>query len=109
MCVTSYLFCVLPNRRLHSAGQPKVAELEHAGRDVEQEVLRLDVSVADATPVEVRQGAEHLVDGELRFRGGGAGRRKVVVGEGSGASVLGAMVLGQKKTQNEELRHSGIL
>ena len=39
-------------------GRAKVAELEHAGLRVEEQVLRLDVAVADAEGVDVIKGTE---------------------------------------------------
>ena len=43
----------------------KVAQLEHAGLWVEQQVLRLDVSVADPVGVDVGQRAKQLVHVQL--------------------------------------------
>ena len=43
----------------------KVAQLEDAGRRVEEEVLRLDVAVADPDRVDVGEGTEELVHVEL--------------------------------------------
>jgi len=43
-------------------GTAKVAELEDAGSGVEEQVLGLDVSVADTLGVDVCEGAEELVD-----------------------------------------------
>ena len=46
-------------------GGTKVAELENTGRGVEQQVLGLDVAMADADGVDVRERAEELVHVEL--------------------------------------------
>ena len=43
-------------------GTAKVAELEDAGSGVKEQVLGLDVSVADTLGVNVCEGAEELVD-----------------------------------------------
>jgi hypothetical protein len=48
----------------------KVTELQNAGRGVEQEVLRLDVAMADSLRVNVGEGAKELVDVELDFQDG---------------------------------------
>lgn len=48
----------------------KVAQLQDARAGVEEEVLRLDVAVADALRVDVRQGPEELVDVELHLEDG---------------------------------------
>ena len=67
----------------------KVAKLEHALGHVEQQVLGLDIAMADASAVQVGQGTEHLVDGELQpswVRGresGAAGCRTAIVTVGS--------------------------
>lgn len=48
----------------------KVAELQYASSGIKQEILRLDVAVADALRVNVRQGAEELVGVELHLNHG---------------------------------------
>lgn len=42
-------------------GRPEVAELEDAGSGVKEEILRLDVPVADADGVDVHERTEKLV------------------------------------------------
>lgn len=48
-------------------GTSEIAQLEDTRRRVEQQVLRLDVSVADALRVDVGERAEELVNVELDF------------------------------------------
>ena len=50
-------------------GATKVAELEDSGGGVQEEVLRLDVAMADALRVDVRQRSEKLINVELDFEG----------------------------------------
>ena len=51
-------------------GRTKVAKLEDARRRVEEEVLRLDVAVADADGVDVHEGTEELVHIQLDLEHG---------------------------------------
>ena len=48
----------------------EIAQLEYARSGVQQQVLRLDVSVADPLRVDVGEGAEKLVDVELDLEDG---------------------------------------
>lgn len=51
-------------------GTPEVAKLENPRCRVEKQVLRLNVSVADALGVNVSQGAEKLVNVQLDLEDG---------------------------------------
>ena len=51
-------------------GAAEVAELQLVGLRVDQQVLRLDVAVADAVFVDVPEGAAHLVGVQLDKNGG---------------------------------------
>ena len=51
-------------------GRTKVAKLEDAGGRVEEEVLRLDVAVADADGMNVHEGTEELVHIQLDLEHG---------------------------------------
>jgi hypothetical protein len=51
----------------------KVAQLKNSAVGIEKEVLRLDVSVADALRVDVGKGSEELVDVQLDLQGGHSG------------------------------------
>ena len=48
----------------------EVAELEDARGRIEQQILWLDVAVADALRVDIGKGAEELIDVELHFEYG---------------------------------------
>jgi hypothetical protein len=48
----------------------KIAQLQYAGRRVQQQILRLDVSVADALRVDVGERAEKLIDVEFDLKNG---------------------------------------
>ena len=41
-------------------GRPEVAQLEHTTLGVDEQILRLDVAMADPDPVDVGQRAEQL-------------------------------------------------
>jgi hypothetical protein len=45
----------------------EIAQLQHSAARIKQKVLRLDVTMADALRVNIRQGAEKLVDVELHL------------------------------------------
>jgi len=51
-------------------GAAKIAELQNSRVGVQEEVLRLDVAVADALGVDVGERAEELVDVELDLEDG---------------------------------------
>jgi hypothetical protein len=51
-------------------GATEIAELQHAGAGVQQQILWLDVAVTDSLGVDVRQGAEQLVGVELDLEDG---------------------------------------
>ena len=53
----------------------KVAELEDASGDIEEEVLWFDVAVADAEAVHKREGAVHLIHRELQAHTAQRGER----------------------------------
>ena len=49
-------------------GAAKIAELEHSGGRIEQEILRLDIPMADSHGVNVGEGAKELVDVNFDFQ-----------------------------------------
>lgn len=49
-------------------GGPEIAEFQNTGVLIKEEILRFDVSVTDALGVNVRQGAEELVDVKLNLQ-----------------------------------------
>jgi len=51
-------------------GAAEITELQDTGGRVKEQVLRLDVPVANALGVDVRQRAEELVDIKLNFENG---------------------------------------
>lgn len=64
-------------------GAAKIAQLEHTGRGVQEEVLGLDVPVADALRVDIGEGAEKLVDVELDLEDGHDSLHLVEVARGA--------------------------
>lgn len=46
---------------------PEIAQFQHSGLRIQEEILRLDVAVADALRMDVCKGAEELVDVEFHF------------------------------------------
>lgn len=64
-------------------GAAEVAQLEHVRVGVEKEVLRLDVSVADALGVDVGERAEELVDVQLDLEDGHGGLELVEMSRGA--------------------------
>ena len=67
-------------------GAAPVAELEHIGGGVDEQVLRLDVAVANAQRVDVAEGPEELIDVELDAEDGDG---DFSLGIGSGNPVDG--------------------
>lgn len=64
-------------------GAAEIAELQDAGTRVQQQILGLDVAVADALGVYVGEGAEELVDVELDFQDGHGGLHLVEIPRGA--------------------------
>jgi len=60
-------------------GAAEIAKLQNTGRRVQQEILGLDIPVADTLRVDVGEGAEELVDIELDFEYGHDGFHLVEV------------------------------
>lgn len=54
-------------------GATEVTELEYAGIRIKQKILRFDISMTDTLRVDVRQGAEELVDVYLDLENGHGG------------------------------------
>lgn len=51
-------------------GATKITELEYASIRIKQKILRFDISMTDALRVDIRKGAEELVDVYLDLENG---------------------------------------
>jgi hypothetical protein len=85
-------------------GTTKVTELQNAGARIQQQVLGLDIAVADSLRVNVGQGTEELVDVELYFEYW-HGRLYLVEISRSAVDCLGHIFLHQVQVDFVLLRH----
>lgn len=60
-------------------GASEIAQLQYASVRVEEEILRLDISVADSLGVDVGKRAEKLIDVELDLENGHDGLQFVEI------------------------------
>jgi hypothetical protein len=56
--------------RHENLGRPKVAQFQNPGSGVQEQILRFDVTMADANRVDVSQGAQELVHVQFDLEGG---------------------------------------